>query len=320
MATRRIVSRRSAFGIPLRAILSRSYSSSSNTHHILSLAYDHHEPPQGGRDREDSPIIFMHGLFGSKKNNRSVSKDNGRTKTADPKAAIRVLARDLKCHVYTVDLRNHGDSPHAPRHDYLAMADDVAGFISEHGLQNPTLIGHSMGAKTAMTLALSQPTQIASVVSVDNAPVDAALGGPFARYIQGMRRINEAGVTRKANADIILRQYEADDAVRQFLLSSLHRPAGSSVQKFRWPLDVLARSLDNLGDFPFKDPDEARFEKPALFVRGTRSKYVPDEVVPLIGRFFPRFELVDIEAGHWVISEKPEEFLRAVIEFLTPKE
>jgi pimeloyl-ACP methyl ester carboxylesterase len=74
------------------------------------------------------------------------------------------------------------------------------------------------------------------------------------------------------------------------------------------PLSILARSLDHLGDFPFKDPSQVRFTKPALFVRGTQSKYVPDDVLPLIGQFFPLFELADIDAGHWVISEKPEEF------------
>lgn len=74
------------------------------------------------------------------------------------------------------------------------------------------------------------------------------------------------------------------------------------------PLPILAKALDNLGDFPFKNPEEVRFEKPALFVRGTRSKYVPDEVIPVIGQFFPRFELVDVEAGHWLISESPEAF------------
>lgn len=74
------------------------------------------------------------------------------------------------------------------------------------------------------------------------------------------------------------------------------------------PLHILGKSLDHLGDFPYKDPAEVRFLKPALFVRGTKSKYVPDEVIPLIGQFFPMFELVDIEAGHWVISENPEAF------------
>jgi len=73
-------------------------------------------------------------------------------------------------------------------------------------------------------------------------------------------------------------------------------------------LKILGAALDNLGDFPFKSPEEARFEKPALFVRGTRSKYVPDEALPIIGQFFPLFELADIDAGHWVISEQPEAF------------
>ncbi|OTA92321.1 hypothetical protein M434DRAFT_21979 [Hypoxylon sp. CO27-5] len=294
MATRRIVSSRSPLCVTLRAIISRPYSSSTGQS-PLPLAYDHHKPPKDGRHPQDAPIIVMHGLFGSKKNNRSR-------------------------HVYTVDLRNHGDSPHAPRHDYLAMADDVAGFIRDHGLRDPTLIGHSMGAKTAMTLSLAEPDLIADIVSVDNAPVDAILSSSFPRYIEGMRRIDEANITRQAEADKILAEYEEDLSIRQFLLGNLHRPAGSSAQKFRVPLATLAKSLGHLGDFPFKDPSKRRFEKPALFVRGTRSTYVPDEVIPLIGQFFPRFRLVDIDAGHWVISEKPEEFLRAVIEFLTPKE
>ncbi|KAI1106097.1 alpha/beta-hydrolase [Jackrogersella minutella] len=304
MATRRIVSPRSAFGVPLRAIVSRPYSSST-AQSTVSLAYDHHIPPKGDRHEQDAPIIFMHGLFGSKKNNRSVSK---------------VLARDLQRHVYTVDLRNHGESPHAPRHDYLAMADDVAAFIRDHGLREPALIGHSMGAKTAMTLALGSPSLVSSVVSVDNAPVDAVLNGSFARYIEGLRRIERASVSRQADADAMLAPFEADVAVRRFLLGNLYRPAGEPAFRSRVPLDVLAGALGHLGDFPFKDPARARFEKPALFVRGSRSRYVPDELVPLIGQFFPRFRLVDVDAGHWLISEKPEEFLRAVIEFLTPTE
>ncbi|KAI1429485.1 alpha beta hydrolase fold family [Xylaria sp. FL1777] len=305
--------RSSAFAASIRS-LSRAYSTAT-TGGRVQLVFDHHAPPKSDRHRQDAPIIFIHGLFGSKKNNRSVSK---------------VLARDLHRHVYAIDLRNHGESPHADRHDYVAMADDVAGFISEHGLKEPTLIGHSMGAKTAMTLALDQPSLITDLVSVDNAPMDATLSRNFATYLRGMRHIEEAGVTRQSEADSILTSYEPDIAIRQFLLGNMYRVAMPSddadpskkknVVKFRIPLDILAKSLDNLGDFPFRNPDDTRFEKPALFVRGTHSKYVPDEVIPLIGRFFPRFSLVDIEAGHWVISEKPNDFLKAVIEFLKPKE
>lgn len=278
----------------------RLYSSTSR----VSLAYEQHEPPKGGRSPKDAPIIFMHGLFGSRKNNRSVSK---------------VLARDLKRHVYCVDLRNHGESPHNPQHDYLAMADDVCGFMEEHKLKSPTLIGHSMGAKTAMTVALSQPDLVRDIISVDNAPVDAALHGSFAKYIQAMRNIDEANVTRHYDADKILEQYESELVVRHFLLGNLHRPDGSTL-KFRVPTDIMAKALDHMGHFPFKNPDEARFEKPALFIRGTQSRYVPDDVIPLIGRFFPRFSLVNIDAGHWVTSENPQEFLKATIDFLQPKE
>jgi pimeloyl-ACP methyl ester carboxylesterase len=146
------------------------------------------------------------------------------------------------------------------------------------------------------------------MIAVDNAPVDAALQSDFARYIQGMKKVDEAGVTRQAEADKILADYEAALPVRQFLLGNLYRPASGSPQKFRVPLDILGKALDHMGDFPYKDPSKVQFKKPALFVRGTRSKYVPDEVIPIIGQFFPKFEIADVEAGHWVISENPEAF------------
>jgi len=206
------------------------------------------------------------------------------------------------------DLRNHGDSPHDPQHNYLTMADDVAHFIEQHKLTEPTLIGHSMGAKTAMTLALRSPDMIRDIVSVDNAPIDAALLGSFARYIRGMKKIEQAGVTRQGEADKILEAYEESLPIRQFLLTNLYKPKGETTYRFRIPLTILGAGLDNLGDFPYKNPDEKRFNKPALFVRGTKSNYVADEAIPVIGRFFPRFELVDIDSGHWVISEQPEAF------------
>jgi pimeloyl-ACP methyl ester carboxylesterase len=89
---------------------------------------------------------------------------------------------------------------------------------------------------------------------------------------------------------------------------NLMKTPDSPIYKWRIPLATLTKNLDKMGDFPFKSPDEARFEKPTLFVRGTRSPYVPDETLPIIGRFFPRFEVVDVEAGHWVTSENPGGF------------
>ncbi|KAI9850476.1 MAG: hypothetical protein M1838_005614 [Thelocarpon superellum] len=198
----------------------------------------------------------------------------------------------------------------------MAMAEDVEQFVARHGLTKPTLIGHSMGAKTAMTVALRSPGLLDKLVAVDNAPIDATLKNDFARYVQGMRKIEEAHVKRQSEADEILKHYEDSLPIRQFLLTNLVRDASSTFLKFRLPLRILAAALDNMGDFPFKDPDVARFEGPALFIRGTKSHYIADDVIPVIGRFFPRFELRDIEAGHWVISESPEAFRKAVVEFL----
>jgi pimeloyl-ACP methyl ester carboxylesterase len=269
------------------------------------LVYDLHEPAQPKTDKKKSPILFLHGLFGSKKNNRAISK---------------ALARDLGRYVYALDLRNHGESPHDTRHDYSAMAQDVAEFIEGHGLKDTTLIGHSMGAKTSMALALRSPDLVSDIVAVDNAPVDVSLSRDFPKYVRAMKKIQEAGVTRQSEADKILSEYEESLPIRQFLLGNMYLPEGEKVRKFRIPLHTLGKALDNLGDFPYKNPNEIRFEKPALFVRGTQSKYVPDDVLPLIGQFFPKFRLVDVDAGHWLISEQPEAFRQAVVEFLQKPE
>jgi hypothetical protein len=113
-----------------------------------------------------------------------------------------------------------------------------------------------------------------------------------------MRRIEDADVKKQAEADKILQEHEKNIAIRQFLLTNLTRDAETSTMKFRIPVRILANALDNLGSFPYH-PDKVRFEKPALFVRGTQSHYIPDEVIPTIGRFFPLFRLKDIDSGHW---------------------
>lgn len=266
----------------------------------LNLAYALHRPPRTAQT-EHAPLVFLHGLFGSKQNNRSISK---------------ALARDLERPVYALDLRNHGDSPHDPAHNYLTMADDVEEFMWNQSLVKPTLIGHSMGAKAAMTLALRSPDAVGALISVDNAPVDASLTSDFVKYLQGMRDIDNGHVRKQADADDMLKKYVEASPIRQFLLTNLVRSPKSQYLRLRIPLKTLAVSLDYMGDFPFKNPDEARYDRPTLFVRGTKSHYVADEALPLIGQFFPRFELKDIDSGHWVISEKPEAFREAVVEFV----
>lgn len=169
-----------------------------------------------------------------------------------------------------------------------------------------------MGAKAAMTVALRQRVPIANLISVDNGPVDAALKSDFAKYVKGMRRIEDAQTKKQSEADTILADYESALPIRQFLLTNLYRDT-DGIQKFRIPIKYLASALDNMADFPFKDPEQVRFEKPALFVRGQKSHYVPDEMLPIIGRFFPKFACADVDAGHWLISEKPEEFRKGML-------
>lgn len=223
-------------------------------------------------------------------------------------SVYRQLARDLSRPIYAVDLRNHGESPHDPRHDYLALAEDMEDFIEHHKLSGSTLIGHSMGAKTVMAVALRRPELVRDLIPVDNAPVDAALKSDFAKYVQGMKKVEAAQPKKQSEADAIIKPFVEEMGVRQFLLSNLVRAPGNSHLQFQIPVGYLANALDNMADFPFKNPDEARFSKPTLFIRGTKSHYVPDETIPIIGRFFPLFKMKDVEAGHWVISENPEGF------------
>ncbi|CUS11925.1 unnamed protein product [Tuber aestivum] len=300
------------------AVYLRTYSTKMGP---VPLAYHLHPAPIPSAAKNDSPLIVMHGLFGSRQNNHSISK---------------ALAKDLNRPVYTLDLRNHGESPHTPYHNYEVMAEDVEHFLQENKLGPKTvLIGHSMsppppqlhfnstltptrGAKTAMAVALRKPSIISSIIAVDNAPIEAALHSSFGGYVRAMRKIEHSNLTNTKEADAILAEVEPDVAIRQFLLRNLVR-SDSGRLGFRIPVGTLARELDNMSAFAYH-PDEVRFEKRALFVRGTQSPYVPDEAVPIIGRFFPLFRLKDIDAGHWVISEKPNEFKEAVIEFLNEEE
>ncbi len=216
------------------------------------------------------------------------------------------------------------------------MAQDVEHFLQSQKITAPTLIGHSMGAKVAMTLALRSPKAYSALVPVDNAPVDAALKGDFGTYVQAMREIEESTpkIKRQSEADKILLKYEPDLGIRQFLLTNLVKmPAQSTTGgrhaqsshgsssgemelRFRIPLGTLAKALPNMADFPFKDPETRQYKGPTLVVRGTKSHYVADETLPVIGNFFPRFELLDVDCGHWVMSERFEEFRTGLGEWL----
>ena len=178
-----------------------------------------------------------------------------------------------------------------------------------------------------MTVALQSPQLVGALIPVDNAPVDADLKSDFHKYVQGLRDVEEAQVKNQKEADDILKKYEevgclSPDSclfpaevlpcqtlsIRQFLLTNLVRSSDGNFLRLRIPIKTIAVNLDKMGDFLFHDPDEVRYDGHTLIVRGNKSHYVADDVLPLIGRFFPMFKLIDIDSGHWVISEKPEAF------------
>ncbi|KAF3402780.1 hypothetical protein DPV78_004190 [Talaromyces pinophilus] len=306
---------------------------SSSTPLKVELAYQLIEPSTQDKKRNGQPIVFMHGFMGNKLNNRSISKYDLYFSRFVPETrewvltdlVDRALARDLNRDIYIVDLRNHGDSPHTPEHTYTHLAEDVSDFIKQHHLGKTALIGHSMGAKAAMVLALQSPETVTALIPVDNAPVSAMLGSPFNDYVKGMKEISEAHVTKQSEADKILAKYEPSLAIRQFLLTNLIRDPenDNKTLKFRVPLDTLGSNLGEMADFPWKfdrenaanNTDLPTYTGPTLIIRGLQSKYVSEKRLPAVKHFFPNAEIAGIDAGHWVISEKPEEFRQAVIKF-----
>lgn len=273
----------------------------------VPLSFDKFEPSQPSTK---SPVIFLHGMFGSKTNTRTVAKQ-----------LTRSLARD----VYCLDLRNFGQSPHNSRLDYPALAADVERFIDDSAFeQKPILVGHSMGAKTAMAVALRRPDLPKMLVSVDNAPVGIHnSGSSFGKYIRQLQyALDVKKYTSIKDVDAELAKVEPAKEVRQFLLTNINRGKKDEPCTSKIPLDIIGKAVTagNIASWPY-DPTVARWSQgPALFIRGTESTYVPDEVLPDIGSYFPDFEVRDIKAGHWVISEKPQEFMDVLVDFVERKE
>jgi pimeloyl-ACP methyl ester carboxylesterase len=244
---------------------------------------------------EGPPLLILHGLFGS-----------GRNWTA----IARALAERWR--VLAVDLRNHGASPWDAVMDYRTMAGDVLQLIETEGLDPPVVLGHSMGGKTAMAAALSAPGSVRALIVADIAPV--AYARSHEAYVDVMRGIDLATITRRAEADAALRGAVPEEGVRGFLLQNLLFEDGKA--RWRLNLDAIADNMGALVDFPWS-PGAVHYGGPTLFVAGAASPYVAPSHHDAIRGFFP---MADIEviagAGHWVHAEKSAEFLKVVDEFL----
>lgn len=248
-------------------------------------------------DGAATPLLIVHGLFGSARNWGAIAR---RLSDRGP--------------VLAVDMRNHGDSPHLPAHDYPALAADLAQVIAANG-GKMDLLGHSMGGKAAMMLALTRPEMVGRLIVADIAPV--RYGHSQSHLIAAMRALDLCdpalrGGGGRAVADRMLQAQVDDPQVRAFLLQSLDLK--SDPVRWRLNLDALDAQMDHVLGWP--DP-AGQFDGPALFLAGGASDYVQRGHRAAIKPLFPAARIARIPgAGHWLHAEAPRAFEAAVRTFL----
>jgi len=240
------------------------------------------------------PLIVLHGLFGSARNWAGHARSLAETH-----------------HVYALDLRNHGSSARAMTMTYEEMAEDIAGFIADQGITDPIVMGHSMGGKVAMQLALTEPDLIKALIIVDIAPV--SYGHDMLDYIAAMQALDLSGEQRRAELEEELREGVDDPGITAFLMTNLERADGG----FQWRINLTAISAGMSAISAFSPPPGAAFASPTVFIAGSASSYIRDSHREHITELFPKSRTVTIkDANHWVHADQPEAFLKTVNAFL----
>ncbi|XP_023844098.1 sn-1-specific diacylglycerol lipase ABHD11 [Salvelinus sp. IW2-2015] len=252
---------------------------------------------------DGTPLVFLHGLFGSKSNFHSIAKS---------------LVQRTGRKVLTVDARNHGTSTHSADLTYEAMTNDLTHLLAQLHIGKCVLIGHSMGGKVAMTTALSQPGLVERLVVVDISPAQTTTRTNFHSYIQAMKDVKISSdiprSTARRMAEDQLRKLVKERSVRQFLLTNLVEQNGHYA--WRVNLDAIAAHLDDIMSFP---TFETTYEGPTLFLGGASSAYISSEDYPEIQRLFPCADIQYIpDASHWIHADKPLDFISSISSFLQP--
>ncbi len=243
------------------------------------------------QDKDRPTLVIAHGLFGSGRNWGAIARS----------LATR---RD----VVAVDMRNHGSSFRADSQSYADMAGDLAEVLASLGQAD--LLGHSMGGKAAMQLALTQGHLLRRLVVADIAPV--AYTHDQTRHIAAMRGLDLGGISTRAQADARLAQQVDDPSLRAFFLQSLDLKATPPV--WRLNLDVLEAAMPQIIGWP---DTQGCFDGPTLFLTGSQSAYVKVEDRATIRALFPQARFAKLlGAGHWLHAEKPKAFAETVALFL----
>ncbi len=240
------------------------------------------------------PLLMLHGLYGSSGNWRRIGK-----------------ALSDRHRVLSVDLRNHGGSPWAATMSYAEMAADVAALIERLGLdaagEAPAVLGHSMGGKVAMTLALTEPAKVGRLIVVDIAPV--VYRDHFSSYNDAMRDVAASGATSREEIKRALLATMPDDRTVGFLMTNLVRHE----ERYDWRINLAAisRAMPEIGAFPEALLDR-RYDGPVTVIDGERSDYVSIGDRSRFLALFPHVRFVTIaDAGHWLHADRPEAFIAA---------
>ena len=252
------------------------------------------------------PLVVVHGLYGSSDNWLNIGKH---------------LAE--KFTVYMIDQRNHGRSPFAPTHTFDDMRNDLAEFFDKHKIEKATLLGHSMGGKTAMWFAADYPEKIEKLVIADIAPKDYMLLKEDSQYylhrniLLAMQEVDFSQVKSRNDVDDFMEQRIDDERIRKFLLKNVGKNKTTKRYEWRVNAEVLYNNLDEIVSGVNKNWLDDRIpisSYPVIFIRGMKSKYILPEDEDLIKEIYPDATIVDIpDAGHWLHAEQPKKFMKAVM-------
>ena len=242
------------------------------------------------------PLIILHGLFGQSDNWNTLAK--------------RFAEKGF--HVFAIDQRNHGLSPHSDDWNYDSMATDLKEFIDTHFLLNPILLGHSMGGKTLLFFELLFPHISKKLIIVDIAP--RAYEPHHDSVLKALNAIDFSEINTRKDAEAILNNEISDFGTKQFLLKNIYWKEDESKQMdWRFNLKTITKEYNEIGvEVPFY-----KTETRTLFIRGEKSKYINSDDENDISNRFSNYQLITIEnSGHWVHAEQPELFFNCVINFM----
>jgi pimeloyl-ACP methyl ester carboxylesterase len=243
---------------------------------------------------EGKPLLILHGFLGMGDNWKSLGN---------------LFSRSYQVHL--IDQRNHGRSFHTDDFSYELMVEDLVRYMDHHGLEKAHVLGHSMGGKTVMLLAVEHPDRVDRMIVADIAPKFYPRHHQF--ILDALHAVDFGSVSSRNEIDEVFRKYIPEWGIRQFLLKNVYRKSRDELA-YRFNLSSLEENIDEVG---VELPPRSMSETPALFLRGANSGYITRRDEALIKAHFPNSEIADIpDAGHWLHAENPDEFYKKVVSFL----